>query len=184
MEPLPPLSEFLAITFERPSPLNPGIGPQLASSVTRRTCRMDFSGPRNSPIPVEHAQAIDSRDLFIRGENMRSPDPEQCCIPRTTMTCSPHQYDDQATSRKDKTSCSLSGPVPPQHVERRKPTIQWSKGCRLRPPCSGRPRSWPKRVCRYSKCGKPETIEGRSNSGDGKPYNWRGFVNMEAPKEK
>ncbi|EXA29195.1 hypothetical protein FOVG_19272 [Fusarium oxysporum f. sp. pisi HDV247] len=80
MEPLPPLSEFLAITFERPSPLNPGIGPQLASSVTRRTCRMDFSGPRNSPIPVEHAQAIDSRDLFIRGENMRSPDPEHMMI--------------------------------------------------------------------------------------------------------
>ncbi|KAI8401699.1 hypothetical protein FOFC_18568 [Fusarium oxysporum] len=78
MEPLPPLSEFLAMTFERPPPLNPGIGSQLASSVTCRTCRMDFSGPRNSPIPVEHAQAIDSRDLFIRGENIRSPDLEQC----------------------------------------------------------------------------------------------------------
>ncbi|KAI8401443.1 hypothetical protein FOFC_18312 [Fusarium oxysporum] len=80
MEPLPPLSEFLAMTFERPPPLNPGIGSQLASSVTCRTCRIDFSGPRNSPIPVEHAQAIDSRDLFIRGENIRSPDLEHMMI--------------------------------------------------------------------------------------------------------
>ncbi|KAH7208444.1 uncharacterized protein BKA55DRAFT_720223 [Fusarium redolens] len=184
METLPPLSEFLAMTFNTPPPLDPGVGPQSATPATHHAYGTDFSEPLNSHIPVEHTPTVASAALLNRSTNTSSPVTQQCWISGTTMASSPHQYEVQTTNRKPHIACSISGPLPSQHVEQKKPRIQSFKGYRWRRPYRGRPGSWSNRVCRYSKCGRTETIQGRSNLEDGKAYTRRGSVYIKIPQEK